>query len=362
MKSYSGLWDRITSWENIVAAYVGARRRKKRRIDAAQFHCSLEMRLCEIRSRLLDETWCPAPFNSFVRITGSKRRLIQAPIFADRVVHHAIVRVLESLYERKFIHDSYSCRKHKGTHAAAARVEGFIRKAVAMWKAPHVLKCDIAKFFHSIDHEVLMDILSKTIREVKVLDLIRKASIAPDNASGKGLPIGALTSQILANVYMDQLDHFIKDCASIKYYVRYADDFIILAQTKEELRAIKADISWLLETHLKLRLNPKSSIFPVQNGVDFCGYRIWATHRLPRKRVVMAAKKRFKKLSKDYVAGIVSIEEVRSSVGSFLGYMQHCSGRVSAESALNRLILRRDASDWNDNHHSGHQIINPWLA
>lgn len=348
MRSYGGLWDQIISWDNLIAAYIGARKRKKKTAEAIRFHCSLEENLCRIKEQLEDGAWSPSPFSSFVRFTGAKRRVIQAPVFADRVVHHAIVRVLEPIYERKFIYDSYSCRKGKGTHAAAARLEGFLRIVSAKWEAPYALKCDISKFFHSIDHGILLEILGRTIRESPVLGLITRAAIAPGNASGRGLPIGALTSQILANVYMNELDHFIKNCASIKHYIRYADDFIILAQSKKDLNLLMADISWLLEAHLKLKLNPKSSIFPVRNGVDFCGYRIWATHRRPRKRVVAAAKRRFREMSDKYALGQASIDEIRSAVASFWGYMQHCSGVTSAQSALDRLTLRRGENDRND--------------
>jgi len=159
------------------------------RADVMRFHCDLEGNLCNIRECLLDGTWEPKAFRSFERVTEAKRRQIQAPVFADRIVHHAIVRVLEPLYEKKFIYDSYSCRKGKGTHAAATRMEQFARCAKAQWAKPYVLKCDVSKFFPSINHGILMEILAQTIREEKVLCLIEKASVAPENTSGKGLPI-----------------------------------------------------------------------------------------------------------------------------------------------------------------------------
>jgi len=340
-RSFTGLWERITSWENIVSAYNNARKGKKLRSDVMVFHRNIEENLCRIHESLLDGTWDPKPFNLFERITEGKRRQIEAPVFADRVVHHAIVRVLEPAFDRKFIFDSYSCRKGKGTHAAADRLERFIRQAGAKWERPYALKCDIAKFFPSIDHGILWDILERTIRESAVIDLIKRAAIAPGNITGKGLPIGALTSQLLANVYMNELDHFAKDCAGCRFYIRYADDFVFLDGSKETLQMVLDDVAWLLDTHLRLRLNPKTSIFPLFHGLDFCGYRIWATHRLPRKRVVQAAKRRFLRTSRLYAAGAAGFEDVRAVVASFLGYMQHCSGRKSADSVLKRLLLRR---------------------
>lgn len=314
-------------------AYESARKGKKHRADVAEFHGRFAENICEIRERLLDDSWSPLPFRKFERVTETKRRVIEAPAFRDRIVHHAIVRVLEPLYEKKFISDSYSCRKGKGTHAAADRMQALIRKVCAKWEKPYVLKCDIAKFFHSVDHGVLMSILARTVREERALRLIEKAIIAPCNSTGKGIPIGALTSQLIANIYLNGLDHFAKECSGCKSYVRYADDFIFLAESKSGLNAIKCDVEWLLDTQLRLRLNPKTTIFPLFHGVDFCGYRMWATHRLPRKRVVQAAKRRFARLSRQGA----SEERIRGVISSFKGYMGHCNGFKSAESALSRL-------------------------
>ena len=336
-RSYGGLWEQITSWENIVAAYVNARRGKSARPDALRFHCNLETNLYEIRERLLDGSWEPRPYNSFEKVTETKRRLIQAPTFGDRVVHHAVVRVLEPLFERKFIYDSYACRKGKGTHAAADRVEYFARLAKARWGKVFVLKCDVSKFFPSIDHSVLMEILARTIRETRVLGLIEKASIVPGNLTGKGLPIGSLTSQLLANVYLNDLDHFAKECAGCRFYARYADDFLFLDNDKRALTSVRDDVEWLLGTHLSLRLNPKTAIFPLSQGIDFCGYRIWPTHRLPRKRVVQAAKRRFERLAAMRDNGLAGYQAIRAAAASFFGYMKHCSGKKSADSVIERL-------------------------
>jgi hypothetical protein len=165
------------------------------------------------------------------------------------------------------------------------------------------------------------------------LHLIEKAIIAPCNSSGKGVPIGALTSQLLANVYMDRLDHFVKECSWCKSYVRYADDFVFLAESKCDLVKISRDVEWMIGSQLRLRLNPKTTVFPLFQGVDFCGYRMWSTHRLPRKRVVQAAKRRFARLSRQGA----SEERIRGVVSSFKGYMTHCNGFKSAGSALSRL-------------------------
>lgn len=336
-RSYTGVWERIVSWENLIGAYVDARKGKSKRPDVMQFHDGLEFNLCRIKENLLVDSWRPSPFSAFEKITEAKRRQIQAPIFADRVVHHAIVRVIEPLFDRKFIYDSYSCRRGKGTHAAADRLEFFSRRANREWARPYVLKCDISKFFPSIDHEILWDILARTLRESRVLNLLRFASIVPDNKTGKGLPIGALTSQLFANIYMNELDHFVKECLCFKLYLRYADDFVFIDSNKDRLKQVLSDVEWLVSSHLHLKLNPKTSIFPLAHGIDFCGYRIWPTHRLPRKRVVQAAKRRFRRMGRDFAKGAIEADKIRSVVASFLGYMKHCNGRRSANSAIARL-------------------------
>ena len=340
-RSYGNLWDKAVSMENIVLAYRKARGRKRRSRDIQKFHNRLYENLTAVQENMLNPKWTPSPYTRFTKLNNGKLRQIEAPLFRDRVVHHAIVRVIEPLFDRGFIYDSYSCRKGKGTHAAANRLEHFIRCAKAKWDDAYALKCDISRFFPSVNHGVLMDIIGRKIRDDRLLDLIARAAFAPGNTTGVGIPIGSLTSQLFGNVYLDALDHFLKDCAGVRYYVRYADDFVILSDCKERLAALRDDIEWILSTHLKMRLNPKTSIFPLSHGVDFCGYRIWATQRLPRKRVVRAAKRRFERISKLYGAGRAGLTEVRAVAASFLGYMQHCSGRRSADSSHKKLLLKR---------------------
>ena len=155
----------------------------------------------------------------------------------------------------------------------------------------------------------------------------------------RGLPLGALTSQLLANVYLDQLDHYVKDTLGVRQYVRYMDDFVILHHDKRELWRIFADVRDYLAYELHLTLNSKTRIFPASHGVDFAGYRHWASYKLPRKRNVRRAKKRFAGLSRCYADGRVTIDTVRCCVASFTGYMRHCKGWKSTESALKGLIL-----------------------
>ena len=190
-------------------------------------------RLLEIKLALETGTWQPGDHRQFF-VYDPKFRSIAAPPFADRVVHHAICTIIEPLFERRFIYDSYACRVDKGAHRGARRLQTFLRKKHAVY----ALKCDISKFFASIDHAVLCQIIRQTIPDPKLLEILDRiiAGYSP------GIPIGNLTSQLFANVYLDQLDHFIKEELRVKYYLRYMDDFILLGENKTVLTKMLAAI------------------------------------------------------------------------------------------------------------------------
>lgn len=263
-------------------------------------------------------------------------RLVQAPQFVDRVVHHALCRVIGPLLEASLIDDTYACRKGKGTHAAVARVQHFLRKYSS---DAYVLQIDVSKFFPSVNRQILMGLLSERFRE-RALILILDRVVYYDNAN-RGLPIGALTSQNFANYYLSPLDHFVKEILGVKAYVRYMDDAVMIFNDKVRAVEAKKEIQWFLEAHLDLRMNPKSCIYKAKQGVDFAGYRIWAGYIRPRKRNLKAARIRFKRLSAQYAVGEIGLEAITPRVMSFLGYMDKCDGRESAKSVLSHLILRR---------------------
>lgn len=337
MKTYGSLYEKICDYENLLTAHKEARRGKKNKREIMEYHQTAETRLLALRESLLEGTWSPEPYREFVRIGPTKRRVIHAPAYSDRVVHHAICRIAGPVLERRWIHDSYACRKGKGVHGAVKRVRDFLRKP----GSSYVLQIDISKYYPSINHRILAEFLSRCIREERVIDLLGKILIdfAPD---GKGLPIGALTSQMLANTYLDELDHFAKECIGARSYVRYMDD-IVICGGKEFLRSAWEDIRWFADARLRLQLNPKSSLYPAKQGVNFCGYRIWTNKIRPRKRTIKAAKARFESLSKRYARGEITLKAVRPRVMSFLGYISHCNGYNSGRSVLRRLVLRRPA-------------------
>ena len=336
-KTYNGLWAHIIDFENIYKAYLQARRCKRYRTEVLKFSFDLESNLIEIQNKLAWKTWEPGKWREFY-VYDPKRRLIQAPPFKDRIVHHTLVQVIEPLFERKFIYDSYACRVGKGTHAAMYRVFNFERRAKRNYGHFYVLKGDISQYFPSINHQILKMIIGRTIRDKDTLWLIDK--IIDFGKNGRGVPIGALTSQLFANIYLDKLDHFIKDELGVKFYVRYMDDFVIIYADKYYLKQLLSKIEDFLWNHLALRLNPKTQIFPYTQGINFCGYRIWPTHILPRKQTIKRAKRRFKKFSQLYSEGKISLDKIKASLMSFLGYTKHCSAYYSTLGTLKKLVLK----------------------
>ena len=277
--------------------------------------------------------------HQFPKLERHLLRAIQAPPFADRVVHHALVAVVGAHFERRFISDSFACRESKGTQAAVARVQYFLRVA----KRNHgddlyVLKADISKYFASIRHDVLMREVGRVISDPDVLWLWRRIIAGYGHESGVGLPVGALTSQLGANVMLNRLDHVAKDDLGLRYYVRYMDDFIAILPGKP---AAQQAMQALGETvrELGLWLNPKTAVHPWQRGIDFCGYRIWPTHILPRKRNIKRARADFRQLMTQYFAGEVDLPDVRQRVMSFFAYAKHCQAHRTVEGVLGDLVL-----------------------
>ena len=323
------IFCKVFTLENLYVAYFKARRGKRYKTDVLKFSYFIEENLINIQNHLVWKTYQPKPFKEFY-VYDPKQRLISAPTFEDRIVHHALCNVIEPLFERRFIYDSYACRKGKGTHAAVERVQTFLKRAFITFgrQQLYILKCDVSKYFPSIDHAILLQILARTIQDDDTLWLC-ETIIRASNESGKGLPVGALTSQLFANVYLDIFDHYIKDKLGVKYYVRYMDDFVIIHYDKKFLHDLRRKIEVFLDERLSLKLNPKTSVFPTKHYIDFCGYRIKHSHLKPRKRNIIRAKRRFNKYAKLYSYGKISLNKIRNSIFSFLGYIKRCDIRYA---------------------------------
>ena len=341
MVRYNNLWEKVVNFDNIYSGYLEARKGRRYKAEIMSIGSRIERIIFQMIFELNTGEWRPQQYYEFECRTEVKRRIINAPTFRDRVFHHALVRIVKPLFEKKFIYDSYACRDGKGTHKAVARLQRFIRRAARQGDHVYILQCDISKYYPSIDHDVLKRQIRRTISDKRLLEAWDRLIDGFNGDTEKGLPIGALTSQLCANIYLDPLDHFAKECIRAKMYLRYMDDFIFVSTNKAELKSILADVKWFIECHLKLKLNPKTAIFPANHGVDFAGYRTFKSRILPRKRNIKAAKIRFKDLSYKYRHGKAIIEDVRSRVASFLGYTKHCKAHKTAASTLRWIVLRK---------------------
>ncbi len=305
MKTEGNLFETTCSFRSLLAAYHRARRGKQSREEVARFGWNLEANLFALRDELLGGIYAHGPYRRFV-VSDSKRREIKAAPFRDRVVHQAVTAALEPVCERGFIFDSYACRKRKGTHAALRRFESFIRPS------SYVLLCDISKYFATIRHETLLVLIERRIRDRQMIALCRTIIDSCEEEHGRGIPIGNLTSQLFANLYLNELDQFVKHVLRARRYVRYMDDFLIVSENKRFLNEARALIAEALVARLGLALHPKKAqIAPVSAGVDFLGYRVFPHHRLLRKSTVKRFVKRTRR-AQNMQGGVLEEAPIRS--------------------------------------------------
>lgn len=319
MKRIGQLFEKIIAFENLHLAAKNAMRGKKDKRAVAAFCFHLENEILSLQDELVNGRYQPRPYTQF-EVHEPKVRRICSSDFRDRVVHHAICNLMEPILERKSIYDSYACRQNKGAHLAVKRCQGFAKRF------KFYLKCDIRKFFESIDHEILKTQLRRVFKDGKfleLLDLIIDHQVE-GNPPGKGLPIGNLTSQHFANHYLSFLDHFIKDQGGIGGYVRYMDDFISFADDKESLHFLLREIEQFVGTVLKLQLKDKvTTIAPVSEGIPFLGFRVFPNLiRIKRENLVRIRRKI--KLKEDlYLRGKISEKSLIQSVNSIVGHVAH---------------------------------------
>jgi retron-type reverse transcriptase len=341
-KTYGGLYPAVYGFQTLLSAFRLASKGKRESGEVLNFSRKLEENLIILQNELIWHTWTPGPYRRFV-VREPKRREISAPIFRDRVVHHALVSVIEPLFDRKMIPRSFACRKGKGTHAAVEAARSYIRECHAKWGNFYVLKCDISKYFPSIYHERLKEIVHRTVRCKDTLWLIDRVIASGDEGdeTAVGVPIGALTSQLFANIYLDTLDHHVKERLREPYYLRYMDDFVFFSRDKAHLQELKEEVTRFLTEELALSLNPKSGIFPWRHGLNFCGYRTWPTHTLPRRANVYRMQRRLRKMTKLQDAGKITKETVTQVLMSWFGYMRHCDSYKTRKEFLKKFYMRR---------------------
>lgn len=274
----------IVSLENFLSAWKEFIKGKRQKLDVQVFSSTLFDNILQLRYDLVNFKYTHGSYNRFT-ISDPKPRVIHKATVRDRVAHHAIYKVLYPFFERVFIADSFSCQLKKGTHRAINRFRAFAYEVSKNHtKTCWVLKCDIKKFFDSVDHEVLLDILKSYIEDKNIIWLLQEVTKSFSTALNKGLPLGNLTSQLFANIYMNEFDQFVKHTLRIKYYIRYADDFAVLSCNKEVLNEYVSIFQKFLREKLKLSLHPnKIFIKTFASGIDFLGWVHFSDHRVLRR-------------------------------------------------------------------------------
>lgn len=347
MRTYKDLYSRIYDFDNLYEAYLRARRGHRYDHQVLVFTNNLEGELIQLQNDLIWKTYRTGNYNRFY-VHDPKTRLVAALPFRDRVLQHALTAIIEPFFERQFIFDSYACHVGKGTHAGVKRVTEFLTRASHKWENPYCLKADVRSYFPSIRHSALIPIIERTIACNDTFSLIKEilnSWVDDGDLDPRGLPIGNLTSQLWANVYLDQLDHFVKEVLRVPFYVRYMDDFIIIDGDKAKLRYLKREIEDFLDAKLSLRLNGKTSIFPVSHGVDFLGYRIWKDHKLLRKRSTKRIRRALKKFKRDYRDGKITSERINATIQSWLGHAKHADSYGFRTKLFAEFTLIRDSQN-----------------
>lgn len=320
MRAVHRLYHQITSIGNLFQAWDEFKVGKRGKKDVQQFERDLENHIFELHQNLKEKTYQHSGYTAF-NIYDPKFRHIHKATVKDRIVHHAVVSVIEPIFDKTFINDSYSCRVNKGMHRAVKRLFKFIRQVSKNYAGEcFALKLDIKKFFASVDHQILLKLLKKKIQDRDTIWLLQTiiGSFYSEPDRNKGIPIGNLTSQIFANIYLDQLDKFVKQNLKIKHYIRYADDFVIVSKNREYLYSLIPKIDEFLKSKLKLLIHEdKIIIRKYSQGIDFLGYIVIPRYILPRTKTKRRIFKKLKekKFSKNF----------NQSLQSYLGYLSHAN-------------------------------------
>lgn len=333
MKTHKHLFEEICGFENLLAAARKAWKGKRNKPAAAAFFARHEEEIVTLREELITGSYLPGAYDYF-QIHDPKERTVAAAPFRDRVVHHALVRVLEPIFERRFIEDSFACRKGLGTHAAMRRAHAFARRH------RFALKCDIRGYFPSMDHEILLRQLRRVVADRRVLDLVEVILVSHCDAVAqvwppdgdlfslrlrkRGLPIGNLTSQFFANIYLNELDHFVKHGLRVKGYVRYVDDFVLFSDDRTVLKRQGCQMREKL-AGLRLEIHPdKYRLLPTALGVDFVGFVLFADgRRKVRKSNVRRFQRRMKRRWWEVREGRKTVADVGLSVRAWIAHVQH---------------------------------------
>lgn len=318
IKSHT-LFDEISSLENLFLAWREFLRGKRGRRDVQEYGLRLEDNLFALHEHLRSGTWKHGGYEQF-RVCDPKPRIIHKASVADRIIHHAVVRVIEPIFERSFMFNSWSCRKGKGTHGAVMWCQSELNRISKHGKKPvWVIKCDIKKYFENIDNDILLGFISRKIQDQRTYELIRQiiSSFKP------GLPLGNLTSQLFANIYLNSFDHYSREVIRPLFYIRYCDDFILVHHSRDWLIEQIPKIKRYVSQRLNLTLHPHKIILrPFRHGIDWLGYVLYPDRRMMRPRTRQRMWQDMNKKIDDYLVGATEYESLRSTFSSYDGILK----------------------------------------
>lgn len=316
MKRIGNLYEKICSIENLMLADAKARKGKKFQYGVTVHDRNREANILALQQMLLGKTYQTSTYTVFKVYEPKERDVYRLPYYPDRITHHAVMNVLEPLFVSTFTADTYSCIKGRGIHGAVINLKRALKDVP---NTQYCLKMDIKKFYPSIDHEVLKALLRRKIKDNDLLWLLDEII-----DSAPGLPIGNYLSQYLANFILTYFDHWLKEEMNVRYYFRYADDLVILAQDKQQLHILLAAIKQYLSETLHLQVKQNYQVFPVKaRGIDFVGYVFYHTYTLMRKRIKQSFARSLKKKNNT------------ASVASYLGWAKHCNSRHLIKKLIN---------------------------
>lgn len=319
MKRKNNLYQRICSIENLMLADSIARKGKLTQPGVIKHDRNRERNILKLHHMLCDKTYKTSEYTTFIIYEPKEREIFRLPYYPDRIVHHAVMNILEPIFISTFTADTYSCIKKKGIHAAAAAVRIALRDIPGTW---YCLKLDIKKFYPNVDHEVLKQLLRRKIKDTDLLWLLDGII-----DSAEGLPIGNYLSQYFANFYLTYFDHWLKEELRLKYYFRYADDMVILSDSKEDLHQVLDKIRRYLSENQKLQVKENYQIFPVDaRGIDFVGYVSFHTHTLLRKSI------------KQSFARMLRRNKNPQSIASYRGWAVHCNSKNLLKKLLGETV------------------------
>lgn len=342
MKVYRNLFWSIISPAALFRAWEAFSSDKRNKPDVARFGLELERNLFDLYRDLKRGTYRHGPYTGFWIHDPKLRRIHKAQV-RDRVLHHAVFSVLNPIFEPSFIPTSFSCRIGKGTHKGMRELARMVRAESRNYTRPcYVLKCDVRKFFDSIDHDVLLGILGERIKDDRVMALMREIveSFVMKRTTlfeRRGVPIGNLTSQIFANIYMNEFDQFVKHTLKVNHYARYTDDFVIVSRDKAYLEGLLPPIREFLRMRLCLELHPdKITIRKCRQGADFLGYVVLPHHIQLRRKTKRRIPRKLREMVRNFKNGEISEDTLRASLGSYMGVLSHANAYRLGEDLRNR--------------------------